>query len=146
MHDWACGTSSRLPFLIVKNVPKSHALGKDHHRRAGKAHPLGSGRGIRPGSRIPPGKTRPDVRRALEDGERAEAFQGEEGRSLFSLSPGKNSGGEKEARPGYARFNLDARKCRGVIPPITATSLRQAADRKPDKASINYERTLEMSL
>ena len=43
------------------------------------------------------------------------------------------------------RFNLDTRKYRGVIPPITATSLRQAALQKPEKAFLSYGRAMEAS-
>ena len=43
------------------------------------------------------------------------------------------------------RFNLDARKYRGVIPPITATSLRQAALQKPEKSFLNFGRVMEAS-
>ena len=32
------------------------------------------------------------------------------------------------------RFNMDARKYRGVISPITTTSLKQSASPRPDKA------------
>jgi len=42
------------------------------------------------------------------------------------------------------RFNLDARKYRGVIPPITVTSLRQAALQKPEKAFLNFGRMMEV--
>jgi hypothetical protein len=38
------------------------------------------------------------------------------------------------------RFNMDARKYRGVIPPITAASLGEAAMQKPEKAFLNYGR------
>jgi hypothetical protein len=44
------------------------------------------------------------------------------------------------------RFNLDARKYRGVIPPITATSLRQAAFQRPEKAFLSFGRTMETTL
>ena len=43
------------------------------------------------------------------------------------------------------RFNLDSRKYRGVIPPITATSLRQAALQKPEKAFLSCGRAKEAS-
>ena len=43
------------------------------------------------------------------------------------------------------RFNLDARKYRGVIPPITATSLRQAALQKPEKSFLIFGRMMESS-
>ena len=43
------------------------------------------------------------------------------------------------------RFNLEARKYRGVIPPITATSLKQAASQKPEKAFLSFGRTMEAS-
>jgi hypothetical protein len=42
-------------------------------------------------------------------------------------------------------FNLDARKYRGVIPPITAMSLRQAALQKPEKSFLNFGRVMEAS-
>jgi hypothetical protein len=43
------------------------------------------------------------------------------------------------------RFNLDAGKYRGVIPPITATSLREAALQKPEKAFVGFGRMIENS-
>jgi hypothetical protein len=43
------------------------------------------------------------------------------------------------------RFNLDARKYRGVIPPITATSLWQAALQKPEKPFLGFGRMMEAS-
>jgi len=36
------------------------------------------------------------------------------------------------------RFNLDVRKSRRVIPSITATSLRQVALQKPEKAYLSF--------
>ena len=44
------------------------------------------------------------------------------------------------------RFNMDARKYRGVISPITATSLRQTALQKPNKPFLAFARTMEASL
>ena len=41
------------------------------------------------------------------------------------------------------RFNMDARKYRGVISPITATSLRQSALPKPEKPFLVFDRMLE---
>ena len=43
------------------------------------------------------------------------------------------------------RFNMDARKYRGVISPITATSLRQSALPKPEKPFLAFGRMLEAS-
>lgn len=43
------------------------------------------------------------------------------------------------------RFNIDARKYRGVIPPITATSKGQATDQKPEKSVIAFGRMMENS-
>jgi hypothetical protein len=43
------------------------------------------------------------------------------------------------------RFNLDARKYRGVIPPITAMWLRQATMQKREKAFLSYGRAMEAS-
>jgi hypothetical protein len=42
-------------------------------------------------------------------------------------------------------FGLHARKYRGLIPPITATSLRQAASQKPEKSFLSFERMMEAS-
>ena len=36
------------------------------------------------------------------------------------------------------KLNLDARKDRGVIPPITATSLRQVALQRAERAFLRY--------
>lgn len=36
------------------------------------------------------------------------------------------------------RFNLEARKYRGVVPPITASSMRQAIQQKPEKQLIGF--------
>ena len=41
------------------------------------------------------------------------------------------------------RFNMDARKYPGVIPPITATSLRQTALQKPEKPFMAFGRMTE---
>ena len=41
------------------------------------------------------------------------------------------------------RFNMEARKYRGVIPPITATSMGQAAQQKPEKPFIGFGRMME---
>jgi hypothetical protein len=43
------------------------------------------------------------------------------------------------------KFNLEARKYRGVIPPITATSLKQAVLQKPEKSFLSFERAMEAS-
>ena len=43
------------------------------------------------------------------------------------------------------RFNMDARKYPGVISPITATSLRQSAFKKPEKPFLAYGRMMEAS-
>ena len=43
------------------------------------------------------------------------------------------------------RFNMDARKYRGVIPPITATSMGQATQQKPEKQFIGFGRVMEAS-
>ncbi len=43
------------------------------------------------------------------------------------------------------KFNMDVRKHRGVIPPITATSLRQVALQKPDKPFLSFGRIMEAS-
>jgi hypothetical protein len=44
------------------------------------------------------------------------------------------------------RFNMDARRYLGVIPPITATSLKQSALPKPEKAFLAFGRMMEASL
>ena len=41
------------------------------------------------------------------------------------------------------RFNMEARKYRGVIPPITATSMGQAAQQKPEKSFMGFGRMME---
>jgi hypothetical protein len=43
------------------------------------------------------------------------------------------------------RFNWEARKYRGVIPPITATSLRDVASKKPENAFVGFGRMAENS-
>jgi len=43
------------------------------------------------------------------------------------------------------RFNLEARKYRGVIPPIRTTSIGQAAQQKPEKLFIGFGRMMEAS-
>jgi hypothetical protein len=43
------------------------------------------------------------------------------------------------------KFNIEARKYRGVIPPITATSMGQAADQKPEKPFIGFGRMMDAS-
>ena len=47
---------------------------------------------------------------------------------------------KKKVLKDMQRFNLDSRKYRGVIPPITATSLRKAVMWKPEKAFLNFGR------
>jgi hypothetical protein len=44
------------------------------------------------------------------------------------------------------KFNLEARKYPGVVPPITMTTLRQAALPKPEKAFMDFGRVMEGSL
>ena len=43
------------------------------------------------------------------------------------------------------KFNMEARKYRGVIPPITATSMGQATQQKPEKPFIGFGRMMEAS-
>ena len=43
------------------------------------------------------------------------------------------------------RFNLDTRKYRGVISPITATSLGHATEQNPEKPFIGFGKMLEVS-
>ena len=43
------------------------------------------------------------------------------------------------------RFNMEARKYRGVIPPITTTSLRQAASQRPERPFMAFSRVREAS-
>jgi hypothetical protein len=44
------------------------------------------------------------------------------------------------------RSKLEARKYRGVIPPITATSMRQAIQQKPEKLFIGYGRMMDAQI
>ncbi len=43
------------------------------------------------------------------------------------------------------KFNMEARKYRGVISPITATSMGQATKQKPEKPFTGLERMIEAS-
>ena len=43
------------------------------------------------------------------------------------------------------KFNMEARKYRGVIPPITASSMGQATEQKPEKPFIRFGKMLEVS-
>ena len=43
------------------------------------------------------------------------------------------------------KFNMETRKYRGVIPPITATSIGQATQQKPEKSFIGFGRMMEAS-
>ena len=43
------------------------------------------------------------------------------------------------------RFNMEARKYRGVIPPITAGSIGQATQQKPEKSILGFGRMNEAS-
>jgi len=43
------------------------------------------------------------------------------------------------------KFNMEARKYRGVVPPITATSMDQANQQKPEKRFMGFERVMEAS-
>jgi ribosomal protein S15P/S13E len=43
------------------------------------------------------------------------------------------------------RFNMEARKYRGLIPPITATSMGQATQQKPEKSFLGFGRMIEAS-
>jgi hypothetical protein len=50
-------------------------------------------------------------------------------------------------RPGlWASTNLGARKYQGVIPPITAGSMREAAMKKPEKPFLAFGRVLKSYL
>ena len=44
------------------------------------------------------------------------------------------------------KFNMEARKYRGVIPPITAPSMGQATEQMPEKPFIGFGRMMEASL
>ena len=44
------------------------------------------------------------------------------------------------------RFNMDARKYRGVVSPITTTSLKQSAAPRPDKGFLAFGRMMEASM
>jgi ribosomal protein S15P/S13E len=57
----------------------------------------------------------------------------------------KTSEDKQKVLRDMQRFNLDARKYRGVISPITATSLRQAALQKPEKAFLSFGKAMEAS-
>jgi hypothetical protein len=43
------------------------------------------------------------------------------------------------------KFNMEARKYRGVFPPITTTSLGQATPQKPEKPFMGFGRMMEIS-
>jgi hypothetical protein len=43
------------------------------------------------------------------------------------------------------RFNMEARKYRGVIPLITTSSLKQSAFQNPDNPFLNFGRMMEAS-
>ena len=43
------------------------------------------------------------------------------------------------------RFNLETRKYRGVVAPVTATSMGQAAQQKPEKSFMGFGRMMEVS-
>ena len=43
------------------------------------------------------------------------------------------------------KFNMETRKYRGVIPPITTTSIGQATQQKPEKSFIGFGRMMEAS-
>ncbi len=44
------------------------------------------------------------------------------------------------------KFNTDTRKYRGVIPPITATSMEQTIQQKPEKPIMGFRRIMEADL
>ncbi len=44
------------------------------------------------------------------------------------------------------KFNLEARKYRGVSPPITATSMGQAVQPKPEKPFVGFGRMMEAEI
>ncbi len=44
------------------------------------------------------------------------------------------------------RFNMDSRKYRGVVSPITTTSLKQSAVARPDKGFMAFGRMVEASM
>ena len=43
------------------------------------------------------------------------------------------------------RFNMEARKYRGVTPPIAASSLRQAASQKPERPFMEFGKMMKAS-
>jgi hypothetical protein len=43
------------------------------------------------------------------------------------------------------RFNMEARKYRGVIPPVAASSLRQAASQRPERPFMEFGKMMEAS-
>ena len=44
---------------------------------------------------------------------------------------------------GMQNFNIDARKYRGVIPPINTTSMGHATEQKPEKPFVGFGRRME---
>jgi len=43
------------------------------------------------------------------------------------------------------RFNMEARKYRGVIPPVAASSLREASSQRPERPFIEFGKMMEAS-
>jgi hypothetical protein len=57
----------------------------------------------------------------------------------------KNPEDKKKVLRKMQRFNLDSKKYRGVISPITATLIRQTTQQKPEKSFIGFGKMMEAS-
>ena len=65
--------------------------------------------------------------------------------SLNIGSLGEDRGGKAGVNPGYAEVQFGGKKIPGGVPPITATSMGQATEQKPEKPFIGFGRMMEIS-
>ena len=136
------GTGARFAFLHRSHPEGSpderpggyQAPGEDHQRRAGKGDPPRTARSGLPVHGLPPRETRRNFRRALDDGKHPGLFRGRRDDLYSPYRLARTQEDRQRVIPDMQRFNMEARKYRGVIPAITTTSIKQAALQKPREA------------
>ena len=126
---------------------RDHGQGQGPHRRAGKADSARDRRGDRPGCRLPSGEAGADLRRALDAWRTCKSnFKGRRDDLYARYRLAKTPEERQKVIRDMQRFNMDARKYRGVISPITTTSLKQSAAPRPDKGFMAFGRMMEASM
>jgi hypothetical protein len=120
-----------------------HAQGEFLDRRGGEAGPPGGGRGGGQAAGFRP-ETLARAAGEYRTTEIIRAHFKEKRDDLYSRYRLLRTPEEKlEVIRDMQRFNMETRKYRGVIPPITGTSMGQAARQKPEKPFMGFGRMIE---